>query len=91
MHLLTEDSLKGCFKERKERDKASLVDGVTVKGYEDDLGEKIKDLVARMKAWRYRPKPQSASLYSQARRKEKATWYSRSRGQDRPDGSKEDP
>jgi len=54
--LLTEDFLKECFWELK-RDKASGVDGVTVKEYEANLEENIKDLVVRMKAWRYRPKP----------------------------------
>ena len=52
----TEDFLKECFWELK-RDKASGVDGVTVKEYEANLEENIKDLVARMKAWKYRPKP----------------------------------
>ena len=54
--LLTEDFLKECFRGLK-RDKASGVDGVTFKEYEANLEENIKDLVARMKAWRYRPKP----------------------------------
>lgn len=54
--LLTEDLLKGCFWELK-RDKASGVDGVTVREYEANLEENLKGLVARMKAWRYRPKP----------------------------------
>ena len=54
--LLTEDFLKACFWELK-RDKASGADGVTVKEYEANLEENIKDLVARMKAWKYRPKP----------------------------------
>lgn len=54
--LLTEDFLKRCFWELK-RDKASGVDGVTVKEYEANLEENLKGLTARMKAWRYRPKP----------------------------------
>ena len=54
--LLTEDFLKECFWELK-RDKASGVDGVTVKEYEANLEENIKDLVASMKTWKYRPKP----------------------------------
>jgi len=55
-HLLSEDFLKGCFWELK-RDKASGVDGVTVQEYEVNLEEKLKDLVGRMKAKRYRPQP----------------------------------
>jgi retron-type reverse transcriptase len=53
---MSEDFLKECFRELK-RNKASGVDGVTVKEYEANLEENIKDLVARMKAWKYRPKP----------------------------------
>jgi group II intron reverse transcriptase/maturase len=55
-HLLTEDFLKECFWELK-RDKASGIDGVTVKGYEANLEENIRDLVVRMKARKYRPQP----------------------------------
>jgi len=55
-HLLTEDFLKGCFWELK-RDKASGIDGVSVEEYEARLEENIKDLVARLKAKRYRPQP----------------------------------
>ncbi len=40
-----------------KRDKASGIDGVTVKGYEVNLEENIKDLVERLKTKRYRPKP----------------------------------
>lgn len=56
MHLLTEDFLTQCFMEL-ERDKAPGVDGVTVKEYEADLEKNIKDLVARLKEWKYRPQP----------------------------------
>ena len=55
-HLLTEDFLKGCYWELK-RDKASGIDGVSVKGYEVSLDENIKDLVVRMKAKKYKPQP----------------------------------
>jgi group II intron reverse transcriptase/maturase len=55
-HILTEDFLKGCFLELK-RDKASGIDGVSVKGYEKNLEENIKDLVVRLRAKRYKPKP----------------------------------
>ncbi|MBI5199214.1 MAG: group II intron reverse transcriptase/maturase [Nitrospirae bacterium] len=55
-HLLTEDFLLGCFLELK-RDKAPGVDGVTLKEYEVNLEENIRDLVGRLKANRYRPQP----------------------------------
>lgn len=55
-HLLTEDFLKGCFWELK-RDKASGIDGVSVKGYEVSLNENIRDLVVRLKAKKYKPQP----------------------------------
>jgi RNA-directed DNA polymerase len=56
MHLLTEDFLGECFKEL-ERGKAPGVDGVTVKEYGANLEENLKDLVVRLKSWRYRPQP----------------------------------
>ncbi|MEA1964834.1 MAG: reverse transcriptase domain-containing protein, partial [Candidatus Aerophobetes bacterium] len=55
-HLLTVDFLRECFWDLK-RDKAPGVDGITVKEYEANLEENIKDLVTRLKEWRYRPKP----------------------------------
>jgi len=53
-HLLKEEFLKECF-QRLKRDAAAGVDGVTVKEYEANLEDNIKDLVTRMKAWKYRP------------------------------------
>lgn len=55
-HLLTVDFLRMCFRELK-RNKASGVDGVTVKDYEADLEGNLKDLVQRLKTRRYRPQP----------------------------------
>jgi len=55
-HLLTEDYLKGCFWELK-RDKASGIDGVSVKEYEVSVDENIKDLVVRLKTKKYKPRP----------------------------------
>jgi len=55
-HLLTADFLKECFRELK-RDKAPGIDGVTWGEYEENLDENIEDLVARLKAKRYRPQP----------------------------------
>ncbi len=56
MHLFTEDFLKGCFRELK-RGKSPGIDRVTVEEYGANLEENVKDLVRRMKAKRYRPKP----------------------------------
>jgi len=55
-HILTVDFLRECFRELK-RNKATGVDGVTVEEYEVSLEENLKDLVERLKAKRYRPKP----------------------------------
>jgi len=56
IHLLTEDFLLGCFGELK-RDKSPGIDGVTVEGYEVHLEENLRDLVSRVRAWKYKPKP----------------------------------
>ena len=55
-HLLSEDFLRGCFRELK-RDKASGVDGVRFDDYEANLEENLKDLVRRLKSKSYRPEP----------------------------------
>ena len=54
-HLLTVDFLRECFRELK-KDKASGVDGVTVKEYEVHLEGNLKELVQRLEVKRYRPK-----------------------------------
>src|SRR3989338_10029219 len=54
IHHLNEDFLKVCF-QRLKRDAASGVDGVTVREDETNLEDNIRDLVARMKAWKYYP------------------------------------
>ena len=55
-HYLTVDFLRECFRELK-RNKATGVDGVTVEEYGKRLEENLKELVQRLKAKRYRPKP----------------------------------
>ncbi len=55
-YLLNEGYLLGCFRELKTN-KAPGIDGVTVEAYEENLYENIMDLVARLKAKRYRPQP----------------------------------
>ena len=56
IHLLTEDFLKECFRELN-KNKSPGIDGITVNEYEEKLDEKIADLVARLKAKQYKPKP----------------------------------
>ena len=55
-HLLDERFLAACY-HRLGRDRASGVDGVTWKEYGEHLEENLRDLVARMKAKRYKPLP----------------------------------
>ena len=55
-HLLDEGFLAGCY-HRLGRDRASGVDGVTWREYGEHLRENLRDLVARMKAKRYKPLP----------------------------------
>ena len=55
-HLLAEDFLKECFRELK-KNKSPGIDGITVNEYEEQLDENLADLVARLKAKQYKPKP----------------------------------
>ena len=55
-HLLNEGFLKECYY-RLGRDRASGIDGVSWKEYGERLDENISDLVARLKAKRYKPQP----------------------------------
>ena len=55
-HLLNEGFLKECYFDLG-RDRASGIDGVSWKEYGERLDESISDLVARLKAKRYKPKP----------------------------------
>jgi group II intron reverse transcriptase/maturase len=55
-HLLDEGFLADCY-HRLGKDRASGVDGVTWQEYGAHLTENLRDLVARMKAKRYRPQP----------------------------------
>ena len=55
-HLLNETFLAECYGKLKKR-KAPGVDGVSVEAYGEGLEEKLKELVGRMKAQRYRPQP----------------------------------
>ena len=55
-HLINEESLKECYGELN-KNSAPGVDGVTVEEYGESLDLNLKDLVERMKAKKYRPKP----------------------------------
>ena len=55
-HLLDERFLKECYFELG-RDRASGIDGVTWEEYGANLEGNLEDLVARMKAKRYKPQP----------------------------------
>lgn len=55
-HLLNEGYLKACYR-KLGRDRACGIDNVTWKEYGRNLDENLKDLVARMKAKRYKPQP----------------------------------
>lgn len=55
-HWLDEEFLARCYY-RLGRDRASGIDGVTWKEYGEHLEENLRDLVARLKAKRYRPQP----------------------------------
>ena len=54
IHLLSVTGLTECFYQLK-RDKASGVDGVSFTEYEKSLDANLKELVARMKTFSYRP------------------------------------
>ncbi len=56
IHLLNEEFLMECFEELKQ-DKAPGIDGVRIEEYEVNKEANIKDLINRMKAWRYIPQP----------------------------------
>jgi hypothetical protein len=53
-HLLNAGFLKACYY-RLGRDRASGMDGVSWKEYGERLDENLNDLVARLKAKRYKP------------------------------------
>jgi RNA-directed DNA polymerase len=56
MHLVNEESLAECFWDLR-RSAAPGIDKVTVRKYERDLQENLRDLMERMRAWHYRPQP----------------------------------
>jgi RNA-directed DNA polymerase len=55
-HLLNKEFLKECYYSLG-RDRASGIDGVSWKEYGERLDDNLRNLVARMKAKRYKPQP----------------------------------
>jgi group II intron reverse transcriptase/maturase len=55
-HWLDEEFLARCYY-RLEKDRASGIDGVTWREYGEHVEANLRDLVARLKAKRYRPQP----------------------------------
>jgi group II intron reverse transcriptase/maturase len=55
-HLLNEGYLEACYM-KLGRDRASGIDDVTWRGYGQELGKNLEDLVARLKVKRYKPQP----------------------------------
>ena len=56
VHLINASNLKLCFSELK-KNKAAGIDAMTVAEYEENLDERLKSLVERMKSKRYKPQP----------------------------------
>ena len=56
MHMVNAETLKGVHS-RQDKNKAYGVDRVTKGEYESNIEENLKDLVARMKQFSYRPQP----------------------------------
>jgi len=56
MHLVNTETLKGIHN-RQDKNKAYGVDRVTKTEYEENVDENLKNLVARMKQFSYRPQP----------------------------------
>lgn len=56
VHLMNAKNLKLCFSELK-KNKAAGIDAMTVEEYEENLDERLKSLVERMKSKRYKPQP----------------------------------
>jgi group II intron reverse transcriptase/maturase len=56
IHLLNEDFLVECFGELKQN-KAPGIDGVRLEEYGVSKDANIKDLIGRLKSWKYRPQP----------------------------------
>lgn len=56
MHMITEDYLMECLEEIKAN-KSSGIDKVSVEEYKAEKEKNIKELLAKMRAWEYQPKP----------------------------------
>ena len=56
MHMVNAETLRGVHN-RQDKNKAYGVDRVTKQEYEANIEENVKDLMARMKQFSYRPQP----------------------------------
>ena len=56
MNRVNEESLKGAHS-RQEQKKAVGIDGTTKAAYGEELNENVRDLIARMKKFSYKPQP----------------------------------
>lgn len=56
MHIVDEWNLKSSFYQLK-RSKAAGVDGITMKKYEENLDENVRNLLGQMKQMSYKPQP----------------------------------
>lgn len=70
IHHVNEANLVKCYQELK-RNKACGIDGQTVEGYGENLDANVKQLVERLKAKAYRPKPVKRVYIPKAGKKEK--------------------
>ena len=70
-HLLNEEYLKSCYKELK-RGKASGIDGITKEGYTNEsIAGAIRNIIVKMKAKRYYPKPTKRVFIEKANGKQR--------------------
>ena len=70
IHHVNEANLVKCYQELK-RNKACGIDGQTVEAYGENLDANVKQLVERLKAKAYRPKPAKRVYIPKAGRKER--------------------
>jgi len=56
MHMINAETLRGVHN-RQDKNKAYGIDKVTKAEYEENIGENLKHLMARMKQFSYRPQP----------------------------------
>ena len=70
--LLNAENLKGCF-DLLKRDRAAGIDGVTLEAYGEGVGERLAELVERMKRQTYKPQPARRAYIPKANGKTTST------------------